>query len=141
MIPQPGDNPPAPFSHRTERIVTPQLPCHLTYTNKQTHDIIRENLDRSPLYSGVIDSIGPRYCPSIEDKVVRFAERERHQYSLSRKALIQKSFIRTESLQAFPSMYKAKFFEQSPALSTPKCSSQAMLLSTTTSSSTALSNS
>lgn len=79
MIPQPGDHPPPPFSHRTERIDTKQVLCHLTYTNSRTHDIIRGNLDRSPLYSGVIESPGPRYCPSIEDKVVRFAEKERHQ--------------------------------------------------------------
>jgi tRNA uridine 5-carboxymethylaminomethyl modification enzyme len=79
MVPQPGDDPPPPFSYRTKRIETPQVLCHLTYTNQQTHDIIRENLDRSPLYSGVIESVGPRYCPSIEDKVVRFAEKERHQ--------------------------------------------------------------
>lgn len=79
MAPQPGDDPPPAFSHRTERITTPQVLCHLTYTSQQTHDIIRANLDRSPLYSGIIDSVGPRYCPSIEDKVVRFAEKERHQ--------------------------------------------------------------
>ena len=79
MIPQPGDNPPTPFSFRTESIETEQVMCHLTYTNHGTHEIIRENLDRSPLYSGVIESTGPRYCPSIEDKVVRFAEKERHQ--------------------------------------------------------------
>src|SRR5262249_26573185 len=79
MTPQPGDDPPPPFSYRTERIRTPQRDCHLTYTNERTHDLIRDNLDRSPLYSGVIESIGPRYCPSIEDKVVRFAEKSRHQ--------------------------------------------------------------
>ena len=64
MTPQPGDNPPVPFSYRTERIATPQMLCHLTYTNQQTHSIIRQNLDRSPMYSGVIESTGPRYCPS-----------------------------------------------------------------------------
>lgn len=79
MIPQPGDSPPTPFSFRTAKIETEQVLCHLTYTNDRTHEIIRENLDRSPLYRGVIDSTGPRYCPSIEDKVVRFAEKERHQ--------------------------------------------------------------
>ncbi len=79
MAPQPGDDPPRPFSARTERITNPQVPCHLTYTSRETHDIIRANLDRSPMYSGVIESVGPRYCPSIEDKVVRFADKERHQ--------------------------------------------------------------
>jgi tRNA uridine 5-carboxymethylaminomethyl modification enzyme len=79
MIPQPGDDPPRPFSCRTERITTPQMLCHLTYTNSETHAIIRENLDRSPMYSGIIEGVGPRYCPSIEDKVVRFADKPRHQ--------------------------------------------------------------
>ena len=79
MTPQPGDDPPTPFSVRTERITNVQVPCHLTYTNRGAHEIIRKNLDRSPMYSGVIESIGPRYCPSIEDKVVRFADKERHQ--------------------------------------------------------------
>jgi len=79
MIPQPGDDPPRPFSCRTERITTPQLLCHLTYTNSETHAIIRDNLDRSPMYSGIIEGVGPRYCPSIEDKVVRFADKPRHQ--------------------------------------------------------------
>jgi tRNA uridine 5-carboxymethylaminomethyl modification enzyme len=79
MAPQPGDNPPIPFSYRTDRITTPQMVCHLTHTNKDTHQIIHDNLDRSPLYSGVIESAGPRYCPSIEDKVVRFADKSRHQ--------------------------------------------------------------
>ncbi|MDH4038092.1 MAG: tRNA uridine-5-carboxymethylaminomethyl(34) synthesis enzyme MnmG [Candidatus Krumholzibacteria bacterium] len=76
---QPGDDPPIPFSHRTDRIELPQVPCHLTFTTARTHDVIRANLSRSPLYGGVIEGIGPRYCPSIEDKVVRFADKDRHQ--------------------------------------------------------------
>jgi tRNA uridine 5-carboxymethylaminomethyl modification enzyme len=79
---QPGDEPPPPFSFRTERIVREQIPCHLTYTNARTHEIIRGGLDRSPMYSGVIRSKGPRYCPSVEDKVVRFGDKERHQIFL-----------------------------------------------------------
>lgn len=75
---QPGDNPPIPFSHFTDRVTTPQLSCYITYTNDATHQIIRENLDRSPLYSGKIKSLGPRYCPSVEDKVVKFPHKERH---------------------------------------------------------------
>lgn len=74
-----GDTPPIPFSFSTDRIDRPQLPCHIVYTNERTHEIIRANLDRSPLYGGVIEGVGPRYCPSIEDKVVRFPEKERHQ--------------------------------------------------------------
>jgi tRNA uridine 5-carboxymethylaminomethyl modification enzyme len=79
LAPQPGDQPPLPFSHRTARIEQPQMLCHLTYTSEATHDVIRANLDRSPLYGGVIEGIGPRYCPSIEDKVVRFPDKTRHQ--------------------------------------------------------------
>lgn len=76
---QPGDDPPQPFSFATERITMPQVPCYIAYTNERTHEIIRGGLDRSPLYSGVIEGVGPRYCPSIEDKVVRFPDKERHQ--------------------------------------------------------------
>ena len=76
---QPGDENPLPFSFLTERITQSQLPCYLTYTNQQTHDVIRENLHRSAMYSGRIVGIGPRYCPSIEDKVVRFEEKTEHQ--------------------------------------------------------------
>src|SRR5579875_1089346 len=79
---QPGDDPPPPFSFRTTRISQNQIACHLTFTNAQTHQIIRSGLDRSPMYSGVIQSRGPRYCPSVEDKVVRFASKERHQIFL-----------------------------------------------------------
>lgn len=81
MQEQKGDEKLVPFSfeNRPEDIEREQVSCYLTYTNKQTHDIIRANLDRSPLYSGVIEGTGPRYCPSIEDKVVRFADKERHQ--------------------------------------------------------------
>lgn len=80
--PQHGDDPPPPFSYSTEKITNPQLPCYITYTNKKTREIILGSLDRSPLYSGKIKGIGPRYCPSIEDKVVRFSEKERHQIFL-----------------------------------------------------------
>lgn len=76
---QPGDADPEPFSFSTERIPENQAVCYLTYTNAETHRVIRENLDRSPLFTGVIEGVGPRYCPSIEDKVVRFADKPRHQ--------------------------------------------------------------
>lgn len=79
LEPQYGDDPPQPFSFSTERINRPQVPCHIAYTNERSHDIIRSGLDRSPLYSGIIEGIGPRYCPSIEDKVVRFPDKIRHQ--------------------------------------------------------------
>jgi tRNA uridine 5-carboxymethylaminomethyl modification enzyme len=77
-----GDERPWPFHWATPRLPLPQVACHLTYTTPETHAIIRDNLDRSPLYSGVIDATGVRYCPSVEDKVVRFAERDRHQVIL-----------------------------------------------------------
>ena len=76
---QGGDEKILPFSFDTKEVNRPMVPCHLVYTNEETHKIIRENINRSPLYSGKISGIGPRYCPSIEDKVMRFAERERHQ--------------------------------------------------------------
>jgi tRNA uridine 5-carboxymethylaminomethyl modification enzyme len=79
---QPGDEPPPPFSFRTAQIIQSQLPCHLTFTNEATHEIIRGGLDRSPMYSGVISSRGPRYCPSVEDKVMRFRDKDRHQIFL-----------------------------------------------------------
>ena len=79
---QPGDDPPPPFSFRTSHIAQGQIPCHLTYTNERTHEIIRGGIDRSPMYSGVINSRGPRYCPSVEDKVMRFGDKDRHQIFL-----------------------------------------------------------
>jgi hypothetical protein len=81
MEPQYGDEKIVPFSfeNKAEDIAREQIECYLTYTNKETHKIIMDNLHRSPLYSGVIEGTGPRYCPSIEDKVVRFADKERHQ--------------------------------------------------------------
>jgi tRNA uridine 5-carboxymethylaminomethyl modification enzyme len=79
LEPQYGDDPPQPFSFSTLRIDQPQVPCHIAYTNERSHEIIRSGLDRSPLYAGIIEGIGPRYCPSIEDKVVRFPDKNRHQ--------------------------------------------------------------
>jgi tRNA uridine 5-carboxymethylaminomethyl modification enzyme len=74
-----GDDPPVPFSFSTVSIDRAQVPCHIAYTNERSHEIIRGGLDRSPLYAGIIEGVGPRYCPSIEDKVVRFPEKSRHQ--------------------------------------------------------------
>ena len=84
---QAGDDPPSPFSFLTRGITTPQIACHITRTTLQTHAIIRANLHRSPMYSGQISSTGPRYCPSIEDKVSRFADRESHQIFLEPEGL------------------------------------------------------
>jgi tRNA uridine 5-carboxymethylaminomethyl modification enzyme len=82
LTPQYGDELPLPFSFATKKIETEQVPCHITYTNPTTHEIIKSGLDQSPLYSGMIKGIGPRYCPSIEDKVVRFEDKPRHQIFL-----------------------------------------------------------
>jgi len=87
LEPQYGDNPPEAFSFSKTVIVQPQVPCYIAYTNPRSHEIIRAGLDRSPLYAGIIEGIGPRYCPSIEDKVVRFPEKERHQTFLEPEGL------------------------------------------------------
>jgi len=84
---QAGDDPPEPFSFLTDRIATSQVPCHITGTTTRSHALIQANLHRAPLYSGQIESTGPRYCPSIEDKVVRFVSRERHQIFLEPEGL------------------------------------------------------
>ncbi|MBE0569279.1 MAG: tRNA uridine-5-carboxymethylaminomethyl(34) synthesis enzyme MnmG [Deltaproteobacteria bacterium] len=84
---QEGDDRPVPFSFDTAEIRRPQLPCFMTYTNAETHEAIRSGLSRSPLYSGIIKGIGPRYCPSIEDKIVRFSGKERHQVFLEPEGL------------------------------------------------------
>ncbi|MBT6085646.1 MAG: tRNA uridine-5-carboxymethylaminomethyl(34) synthesis enzyme MnmG [Rhodospirillaceae bacterium] len=84
---QPADDPPVPFSYMTDAITVPQIDCHITGTMPATHDIIRENLNLSAMYSGQIAGTGPRYCPSVEDKIVRFGERERHQIFLEPEGL------------------------------------------------------
>jgi tRNA uridine 5-carboxymethylaminomethyl modification enzyme len=91
---QPGDQKPRPFSFSTRKILLPQVPCHITYTQERTHALIREGLDRSPLYSGIIVGTGARYCPSIEDKVVRFPEKTRHQIFLEPEGL--------ETMEVYP---------------------------------------
>ena len=84
---QPGDDPPEPFSVMTDKITTPQIQCGITRTTAATHEIIRKNVHRSPMYSGQIKSTGPRYCPSIEDKIVRFGDRDGHQIFLEPEGL------------------------------------------------------
>ena len=86
-VEQPGDDPLTPFSFMTEEIAVPQISCYMTHTTLETHKIIKDNLDRAPIYTGQIDSRGPRYCPSIEDKVVRFSDKESHQIFLEPEGL------------------------------------------------------
>ena len=106
---QHGDEPPIPFSYSTEKIINPQLPCYLTYTNAETHKIIKDNLDRSPLYCGVIEGVGPRYCPSIEDKVVRFAEKERHQIFLEPEGMNTTEYYANGISTSLPADIQLKF--------------------------------
>ncbi len=87
FIPQPGDEQPVPFSFRTEKKLENKIVCYVGYTNEDTHEVIRRNLDKSPLFSGIIKGIGPRYCPSIEDKVVKFPHHRRHQFFLEPEGL------------------------------------------------------
>ena len=114
--PQYGDDPPVPFSHSTEKITNPQLPCFITYTNSETHTVIRENLDRSPLYSGRIQGIGPRYCPSIEDKVIRFSEKPRHQVFLEPEGLETKEYYVNGISTSLPYDVQVKLVRTIPGL-------------------------
>jgi len=120
MTLQPGDDPPPPFSYRTERITTQQVSCHLTYTNRETHAIIRENLDRSPMFTGVIEGIGPRYCPSIEDKVVRFADKERHQVFIEPEGLETNSYYPNGISTSLPVDVQSAVLKTIPGLARAK---------------------
>ncbi len=113
---QPGDEPPTPFSYLTERITVPQIACAITYTTMATHDIIRANLSRAPMYSGQIESTGPRYCPSIEDKVVRFAERERHQIFLEPEGLDDNTVYPNGISTSLPEEVQAQLIATIPGL-------------------------
>ncbi|HLF86001.1 MAG TPA: tRNA uridine-5-carboxymethylaminomethyl(34) synthesis enzyme MnmG, partial [Nitrospiria bacterium] len=116
MAPQYGDEPPSPFSYSTETLNLEQVPCYLTYTNNETHNIIRDNLDRSPLYCGRIVGIGPRYCPSIEDKVVRFPERERHQVFLEPEGRGSASYYANGISTSLPIDTQMAFIKTIPGL-------------------------
>ncbi len=113
---QPGDNPPAPMSYLTEWIETPQIACGITYTSGAGHDLIRANLQRSPMYSGQIESTGPRYCPSIEDKVVRFAEKERHQIFLEPEGLDDHTVYPNGISTSLPEEVQRELLETIPGL-------------------------
>ncbi len=113
---QPGDDPPEPFSTLTSAIETRQVPCHITYTSAEGHALIRDNLERSPMYSGQIESTGPRYCPSIEDKVVRFAERERHQIFLEPEGLDDPSIYPNGISTSLPEAVQRELLKTIPGL-------------------------
>ncbi len=111
-----GDDPPVPFSFLTERITTPQVVCHITFTTGATHEIIRANLARAPMYSGQIASIGPRYCPSIEDKVVRFADRSSHQVFLEPEGLDDDTVYPNGVSSSLPAEIQLAFLRTMPGL-------------------------
>jgi tRNA uridine 5-carboxymethylaminomethyl modification enzyme len=113
---QHGDDPPAPFSFLTGRIETPQIACHVTGTTEAGHALIRANLHRAPLYSGQIESTGPRYCPSIEDKVVRFAGRSRHQIFLEPEGLNDHTVYPNGISTSLPEDVQAKLIKTIPGL-------------------------
>jgi tRNA uridine 5-carboxymethylaminomethyl modification enzyme len=113
---QRGDDPPTPFSFLTEAITTPQIACHITGTTAASHRVIAANLHRSPMYSGQIESIGPRYCPSIEDKVVRFAARERHQIFLEPEGLDDDTVYPNGISTSLPEEVQAELLRTIPGL-------------------------
>lgn len=113
---QHGDDPPEPFSVLTGRITTPQISCHITATTPATHALIRANLHRAPMYSGQIESIGPRYCPSIEDKVVRFGDRDRHQIFLEPEGLDDPTVYPNGISTSLPAEVQAELVRTIPGL-------------------------
>jgi len=130
---QKADNPPVPFSYLTDKITVPQIDCGITYTTPKTHDIIRANLHQAPMYSGQISGTGPRYCPSIEDKVVRFADKERHQIFLEPEGLDDPTIypngisnalpidVQAQILASIPGLEKAEVFEWAYAIEYDYC--------------------
>jgi tRNA uridine 5-carboxymethylaminomethyl modification enzyme len=117
---QPGDRPPQPFSFMTERITTPQVVCHITHTRPETHAVIEANLARAPIYSGQIESTGPRYCPSIEDKIVRFKERGSHQIFLEPEGLDDPTVYPNGLSTSLPEEVQRAFIATIPGLESAK---------------------
>jgi tRNA uridine 5-carboxymethylaminomethyl modification enzyme len=115
---QKGDDPPVPFSYLTRRIETPQVNCHITGTTEASHCLIRRNLDRAPLFSGQIQGTGPRYCPSIEDKVVRFGDRHRHQIFLEPEGLDDHKVYPNGISTSLPRDVQAELLKTIPGLET-----------------------
>ena len=117
---QPGDPSPDVFSTLTTEIANPQIDCHITWTNSECHDLIRDNLDRAPIYTGQIEGAGPRYCPSIEDKVVRFADRDRHQIFLEPEGLDDHTVYPNGISTSLPEEVQAAFLKTIPGLENAK---------------------
>ena len=117
---QPGDDPPVPFSTLTDKITTPQIACHITYTSPAAHDIIQANIHRAPMYSGQIKGTGPRYCPSIEDKVVRFADKSRHQIFLEPEGLDDDTVYPNGISTSLPEDVQLAFLAQIAGLETAR---------------------
>ncbi len=117
---QPGDTPPQPFSFMTKEVLVPQISCHITYTNEKTHQVIRDNLHQSAMYSGQIKSTGPRYCPSVEDKVVRFADKERHQIFLEPEGLDDHTVYPNGISTSLPEEVQAALIKTIPGLENAK---------------------
>ena len=113
---QEGDDPPEPFSFLTDRITTPQIKCGITYTTPASHALILENKHRAPMYNGQIQSVGPRYCPSIEDKVVRFADRDRHQIFLEPEGLDDPTVYPNGISTSLPEDVQQRLLETIPGL-------------------------
>ena len=116
LVEQLGDTPPLPFSFLTDKIKTPQVPCHITHTNSKTHQIILDNIHQSAVYSGQIEGVGPRYCPSIEDKVVRFADRDRHQIFLEPEGLDDPTVYPNGISTSLPKLVQEAFLKTIPGL-------------------------
>ncbi len=120
MTLQPGDEDPQPFSFSTEKITQEQVPCHITYTNSRTHEVLRKNLDKSPMHSGEIVGIGPRYCPSIEDKIVKFAEKDRHQIFIEPEGLDTDTMYPNGISTSMPADVQLEFVRTIPGLEEAK---------------------
>lgn len=113
---QQADSPPTPFSFMNKQIVVPQIECHITYTNEKTHQVIADNIGKSAMYSGQIDGVGPRYCPSVEDKIVRFKDRDRHQIFLEPEGLDDLTVYPNGISTSLPESVQAEFIKTIPGL-------------------------
>ena len=117
---QPGDSVPRPFSEMTERVEVPQIECYITKTTEKTHDIIRDNIDKSAMYSGQIEGVGPRYCPSIEDKIVRFATKTSHQIFLEPEGLNDSTIYPNGISTSLPENVQEQWIKTIPGLENAK---------------------